>query len=66
MKTNRTPVAPHVMAEAAMLMSPAQVVQALGMTQMKTIPSHSVTSVMAKAWSPWRCVQTVAVPVKLK
>ena len=54
------------MAEAAMLTSPAQVAQAPGMTPMKTMLSHSATSVMAKAWSPWMCVQIVAVQVKLK
>lgn len=66
MKTTRTPVAPHAMAEAAMLTSHAQVVQAPGMIQMKTIPSRSATSVMAKAKSPWTCVRTVAVPVNLE
>lgn len=58
--------APHAMAEAAMLTSPAQVAQEPGMTQMKTIPSRSVMTVMAKVWLPWTYAQTVVVPVKHK
>lgn len=49
-----------------MLTLPAQVAQEPDMTQMKTIPSHSATTVMAKVWLPWTCAQTVVVPVKHK
>lgn len=49
-----------------MLTLPAQTVQVLDMTRMKTTPSRSATSVMAKEWLPWRCAQAVGALVKLK